>query len=146
MAQAVLTAELAEARLAGRVHVTSAGTGDWHIGETMDRRALEELTRRGYSGSAHRARQLSPDELDQYDLILAMDQANLRALRRMAADRPELADRIRLLREFDPDAPQGAGVPDPWGEGPDAFAAAFDMIRAAAKGLTARLAALLASA
>src|SRR5260370_33144769 len=50
MAQAVLTAELARAGLAGRVLLTSAGTGDWHIGESMDRRARAELARRGYDG------------------------------------------------------------------------------------------------
>ncbi len=144
MAQAVLTAELARAGLAGRVRVTSAGTGDWHIGESMDRRARAELARRGYDGSAHRARQLRADELDRYDLLLAMDQANVRALRRMAAARPGVDERIRLLREFDPDAPPGAEVPDPWGEGADAFAAVFDMVRAAARGLTAGLAELLA--
>lgn len=144
MAQAVLTAELARAGLAGRVHVTSAGTGDWHIGEPMDRQARAELVRRGYDGSAHRARQLAPEELDRYDLVLAMDQANMRALRRMVAGRPGMDERIRLLREFDPDAPQGAEVPDPWGEGADAFAVVFDMVLTAARGLTAGLAALLA--
>jgi protein-tyrosine phosphatase len=144
MAQAVLTAELARAGLAARVRVTSAGTGDWHIGESMDRRARAELERRGYDGSAHRARQLRADELDRYDLILAMDQANVRALRRIAAGRPGVDERIRMLREFDPEAPPGAEVPDPWGEGPDAFAVVFDMVKAAARGLTAGLADLLA--
>jgi protein-tyrosine phosphatase len=143
MAQAVLTAELARAGLAGRVSVTSAGTGDWHLGEPMDRRALAELARRGYDGSAHRARQIRADELDRYDLVLAMDQANLRALRRLAAGRPGVLERIRLLRDFDPQAPADAEVPDPWGQGPEVFAAVFDMIRAAARGLAGSVAGLL---
>ena len=47
-----------EAGLADLVSVESAGTGDWHLGEPMDRGARAELARRGYDGSAHRARQI----------------------------------------------------------------------------------------
>src|SRR5262245_50645801 len=88
MAEVLIKAELARAGLAERVSVESAGTGDWHLGEHMDRRARAELTRRGYDGSAHRARQIGPGWFDRFDLLLAMDQANLRTLRRMAAKLP----------------------------------------------------------
>ncbi len=148
MAQILIEAELSVAGLADRVSVESAGTGDWHLGERMDSRARAELARRGYDGSAHRARQISADWLGRFDLILATDQSNLRALERMAArrpDRPELGERIRLLRSFDPAAPPGAQVPDPYGGGPDDFAAAFDMMLAAARGLVGALAELLGS-
>src|SRR5215472_2928513 len=128
MAEVLIKSELARAGLAGQVSVESAGTGDWHLGEPMDRRARAELARRGYDGSAHRARQIGPGWLDRFDLLLAMDQANLRSLRRMAAGRPAstspgsacpgsastgVSERIRLFRSFDPDAPDGAEVPDP---------------------------------
>jgi low molecular weight protein-tyrosine phosphatase len=141
MAEALVKAELASAGLAGRVSVESAGTGDWHLGEPMDRRARAELTRRGYDGSAHRARQIGPGWLDRFDLLLAMDQANLRALRRMAGEgsAPGAGERIRLFRSFDPDATEGAEVPDPYGGRPEEFAAVFDMMRAAARGLVAAL-------
>ena len=55
----------------------SAGTGDWHLGGPMDRRARAELAARGYDGSAHRARQFRPSWFAGYDLILAMDLNNL---------------------------------------------------------------------
>jgi protein-tyrosine phosphatase len=139
MAEVVIRAELAEAGLDDRVSVQSAGTGDWHIGEPMDRGAMVELARRGHDGSGHRARQIGPDWLGRFDLLIAMDQANLRSLRRMAAGRPGLDDRIRLLRSFDPEAPDGAEVPDPYGGGPGDFARVFDMIKAAASGLVAEL-------
>jgi protein-tyrosine phosphatase len=146
MAEAVIRAELAHSGLADRVSVQSAGTGDWHLGERMDRGALAELSRRGFDGSTHRARQIGPDWLDRFDLLIATDQANLRSLRRMAADRPALEGRIRLLRSFDPQAPEGAEVPDPYGAGPHEFAKVFDMIEAAASGLVAELAKVLADA
>lgn len=140
MAEILIRAELAAAGLADRVSVQSAGTGDWHLGQRMDRGARTELSRRGFDGSAHRARQIGPDWLDRFDLLIAMDQSNLRALRRMAAGRPNLADRIRLLRSFDPQAPDGGEVPDPYGGGSDEFAEVFELIEAAAKGLVGELA------
>jgi protein-tyrosine phosphatase len=144
MAETLIRGELADAGLSDRVSVESAGTGDWHLGQPMDRRAMAELARRGYDGSAHRARQISADWLERFDLLIAMDNSNLRALERMAAGRPELTGRIRLMRSFDPDAPPGAEVPDPYGRGPDQFAAVFDMVRMAAHGLVAELTAMLA--
>ncbi len=118
MAESLIRAQLDSSGLAGRVSVQSAGTGDWHLGERMDRGALAELRRRGFDGSAHRARQIGPDWLGRFDLLVAMDASNLRNLRLMAAGRPELGDRIRLLRSFDPRAEAGAEVPDPYGGGP----------------------------
>lgn len=143
MAEALISAEAAAAGLASRVRVESAGTGDWHIGERMDRQAEAELARRGYDGSWHRARQIERDWLLRFDLILAMDTSNLSDLRRMADGLPGVAERIMLFRSFDPGAPGGAEVPDPYGGGPEEFAAVFDMMRAAARGLAGSLAALL---
>jgi protein-tyrosine phosphatase len=144
MAEMLVRDELSRAGLAGRVSVQSAGTGDWHLGEPMDRRAKAELGRRGFDGSAHRARQIEPGWLDGFDLLLAMDQANLRALRRMAEGRPATGERLRLFLSFDPAAPAGAQVPDPYDAAPNAFAAVFEMMGAAARGLAAGLAELLA--
>ena len=57
MAHVVLEARLAEAGLDDRVEVTSSGTGDWHVGKPMDRRAAATLTAAGYDATRHRARQ-----------------------------------------------------------------------------------------
>jgi protein-tyrosine phosphatase len=146
MAEALLRAELASAGLDQRVAVQSAGTGDWHLGEPMDRGARAELARHGLDGSAHRARQIGQDWLDRFDLLLATDRSNLRNLERMARGRPELAGRIRLLRSFDPQAPDGAEVPDPYGEGAAAFGRAYGLIDAAVRGLVGELAELLSDA
>ena len=99
--QPTLNRTATRAGLAAMVTVDSAGTGDWHLGERMHGPAEEELARRGYDGSAHRARQIQPSWLAGYDLLVAMDRKNLASLRRMAAD-AETAGRVRLLRSFDP--------------------------------------------
>ena len=143
MAEALVRAELTAAGLADRVHVESAGTGDWHLGEQMDRGARAELKRRGYDGSGHRARQINAAWLDEFDLLIAMDTSNLRNLQQMAAGRADILGRIRLFRSFDPTAPEGAEVPDPYGGDPEEFARVFDILQSAARGLVAALQELL---
>ncbi len=143
MAEALIRAEVDAAGLSGRVSVESAGTGDWHLGEPMDRGARAELTRRGYDGSAHRARQINSSWMDQFDLLIAMDASNLRNLHAMAAGRADILRRLRLFRSFDPAAPEGAQVPDPYGGDPEEFARVFDVVQAAARGLVAALQELL---
>jgi protein-tyrosine phosphatase len=145
MAEVVLRDELARAGLAGAVSVESAGTGDWHVGARMHGAARQELARRGYDGSAHRARQIQPSWLAGYDLVVAMDRANLAALRQMD---PALQaeGRIRLLRSFDPTLTGEDGyhgdVRDPYGGSPDDFELAFGLIRDGARGLAGQLAEL----
>jgi low molecular weight protein-tyrosine phosphatase len=145
MAEVVLRDELARAGLAGAVSVDSAGTGDWHVGERMYGAARQELARRGYDGSAHRARQIQPSWLAGYDLAVAMDRANLATLGQMDPA-AQAEGRIRLLRSFDPalaeeDAYRG-DVPDPYGGSPDDFELAFRLIRDGARGLAGQLAEL----
>lgn len=146
MAEVVLRDELARVGLAGAVTLESAGTGDWHVGERMYGPAAAELARRGYDGSAHRARQIEPSWLGGYDLLLAMDAGNVADLRWMARG-TDAAERVRLLRSFDPgltaDDPFGGEVPDPYGGQPGEYARTFDLIHAAAKGLAQRLAEFL---
>jgi protein-tyrosine phosphatase len=86
------------------VEVRSAGTGDWHLGQPMDQRAAATLARHDYDPSRHRARVVDPEWLGRFDLVLAMDETNLR-------DLGGRTDRVRLFRDFDP---AGTGeVPDP---------------------------------
>jgi low molecular weight protein-tyrosine phosphatase len=148
MAEVILREELERAGLSDRAEVDSGGTGDWHLGSPMDSRARAELSRRGFDGSGHRARQFGPSWFGRYDLVAAMDRGNLERLQRMAPDR-QAADRIVLFRSFDPAGNgQVSGsdleVPDPYNGGPEDYALVFDLVQPAARGLAAQLAELLA--
>jgi protein-tyrosine phosphatase len=148
MAEVVLREELDRAGLSGRVEVDSAGTGDWHVGGPMDRGARAELSRRGYDGAGHRARQFDRSWFRRYDLVLAMDDSNLARLRRMAPDR-EAAGRTAMFRSFDPalagsDDASDLEVPDPYGGGPEEYALVFDLVLPAARGLADQLGQVLA--
>lgn len=141
-AEAVVRGKLADAGLAHEVQVDSAGTGNWHAGNPPDRRAVAEAERRGVSMSG-RARQVTPNDLREFDLILAMDEANRRDLEALAPDQT-VRERIRLLREWDPEAaPHDRGVPDPYYGGDRDFAEMFDILERAADGLVGELAAKL---
>ncbi|GIH73284.1 low molecular weight protein-tyrosine-phosphatase [Sphaerimonospora thailandensis] len=133
MAEVVLRRTFADRGL--DVVVDSAGTGGWHAGNPMDERALATLAEHGYDGSAHRARQFDPAWFAERDLILVMDRENLRGVRRLA---PPDAD-VRMLRSFDPTAPDGAEVPDPYYGGHEGFVEVLRMIEAAAEGLAKHL-------
>ena len=127
----VLQAAFDEAGLADLVEVTSAGTGDWHVGQPANPRAVKVLAAAGYP-TGHRARQIDAAYLDCIDLVLAADHGHLRALRSLTGDH----DKVVLLRSFDPDA-DGDEVPDPYC-GPDAgFDEVLAMTRAAAPGVVA---------
>jgi protein-tyrosine phosphatase len=129
IAEKVFVHELEQAGLADAVHVSSAGTGSWHIGSPADERAAAVLRAAGYD-VAHIARQVDAEQLGA-DLIVALDRSHQRALRSLV---PE-PDRVRLLRSFDPDAPSGAEVPDPYYGDDDGFATVLEMIRAAMPGM-----------
>jgi len=129
MAALVFSEHLRRAGLAGLVRVTSAGTGPWHVGEHADPRARQTLTEHGYGGD-HIAAQVDHEHLAA-DLLLAADSGHLRTLRHKVADQ----DKVRLLREFDPTAPPGAEVPDPYYGGDEGFTEVITMIERAMPGL-----------
>jgi protein-tyrosine phosphatase len=114
------------------VEVDSSGTGHWHVGDDADERTVATLRRAGY-GSRHRARRFEPAWFGQYDLIVALDQGHRRDLRRIAPDE-EARGKIRLLREFDPDA-HDLDVPDPYYGRGSAFEQVREQIEAAVPGL-----------
>jgi protein-tyrosine phosphatase len=139
MAEAVVRRMAADAGLAGRVEVDSAGTGDWHIGERADRRALAALVGAGYPDEGHRARQFDVSWFADRDLVIALDRGHLRTLRSWAPSEVDAA-KVYLLRSFDPEFAPGTpdsqlDVADPYYDGPAMFREVLGQIEAAAAGL-----------
>jgi protein-tyrosine phosphatase len=138
-AEAVMADLVRRAGLADRIEVDSAGTAAYHIGDLPDSRALAELARRGVPVD-HRGRQFRREDFARFDLVLAMDRSNAANLRRIAPD-DEAAAKIRLLREWDPEAVGDLQVPDPYYGGEDGFVEVFDMVERSCRALLAELAA-----
>jgi len=117
---------------------TSAGTGDWHVGERADARTLDALARRGYDGARHRARQFTLDDFDRNDLVVALDRSHERILSSWARTQAD-ADKLALLLSFDPGAGGNLDVPDPYYAGPPMFDEVLGMIESASRALFRQL-------
>ncbi|MBY6540658.1 low molecular weight phosphotyrosine protein phosphatase [Rhodococcus sp. BP-349] len=128
MAEKIVTQALADAGMDDRVRVTSAGTGDWHVGDAADPRAAAELESNGYP-AAHRARTVDSEILGA-DLVVALDRSHERDLRRLGVP----TDRLALLRSFDPDADSDS-VADPYYGDDGDFRTVREQIEAAVPGL-----------
>jgi protein-tyrosine phosphatase len=142
MAAVVLGEEIQAAGLAHRVRVVSSGTGTWHVGEPMDRRAAATLLRHGHDPSQHRAALFEAPWFAEHDLILAMDEDNLRDIQALARE-PEERTRIRMFRDFDPQASDDRAVPDPFYGGPKGFEAVYAIVARTSEELVRRLGSLL---
>ena len=117
--------------------VDSAGTGAWHVGEPPDRRSVEVAARHGITVNG-RARKVRPDDLQSFDLVVAMDRENLEDLENLADAHGSRA-RLHLLREFD-SRRTGDDVPDPYYGGPNGFETVYHMVRRSCEGLLETLA------
>ena len=135
-AHGVMARLVREAGLADRVTIDSAGTGAWHVGELPDERSRAHAKRRGLVLD-HRARQLVRADLDAFDLLVVMDADNLRHVQRLVGARA--TPRVVLLRSFDPTAPAGAEVPDPYAGGAAGFDEVLDQCERACAGLVDHL-------
>ena len=135
MAHVVLESRLADAGLAHLVDVASSGTGGWHVGNPMDRRAAATLTAADYDPTRHRAQQYDATWPEAYDAVLVMDAANL-------ADVGGRSERIGLFRDFDPIDP-GGEVPDPYYGGADGFEEVLAMVERTSDAIVAALQPLL---
>jgi protein-tyrosine phosphatase len=130
MAGVVLQDRVGRAGLEDRVEVVSAGTGDWHVGQPMDRRAAAVLIEHGHDPSEHRARQFQPEWFASLDLVLAMDAENRADLAALCAQVGGDPDTVRMFRDFDPLAGDGdRDVPDPYYGGDDGFATVMAMVQ-----------------
>jgi protein-tyrosine phosphatase len=136
-AEAVMRHLVEEAGLSDRIHIDSAGTGAWHVGEARDARSRAVGQRRGMPLSGV-ARQFSEKDFARFDYVLAMDRDNRRELLDLAPNEAAQA-KVRLLRSFDPAVKGEADVPDPYYGGPEGFEAVFDSCLSACQGLLAEL-------
>jgi protein-tyrosine phosphatase len=118
------------------IEVDSAGTSDYHLGEPPDPRSRRAAAARGIDLSPLRARQVERRDFARFDLILAMDRGNLRALRAMCP--PGSHARLDLFLEF-AGGPAGGEVPDPYMGTAADFERVLDIVIPACRRLIARL-------
>lgn len=112
--------------------IDSAGTSAYHIGEPANSRSREVAEDHGIR-LLSKASRFERRDLDEYDLIVAMDRENLVQIRALD-HQSSSASKIRLLREFDP-VPEGGEVPDPYYGGMEGFENVFRIVKRSCEAL-----------
>ena len=134
-AEGVMRRLLREEGLEDEIEIDSAGTGAWHIGKAPDSRATTAARARGLTLTGA-ARRVTAIDFESFDLLLAMDEENRADLLALAPDDRARA-KVKLLREFDPEAVESGDldVPDPYYGGDGGFENVLDLVTRACRGL-----------
>jgi protein-tyrosine phosphatase len=139
-AEGVMREQARKRGLADRVRIASAGTHDYHLGDSPDPRTLEHASKRGYHLGAQRASQVKDEDFRTFDYILAMDRGHLRTLRAIApaGSRAKLGLFLEASGKW-----KDEDVPDPYYGGVEAFEQVLDMVEEASQRWLERIAAEL---
>jgi protein-tyrosine phosphatase len=135
-AHGVFEARVRAAGLADRVEVDSAGTHSYHVGAPPDHRSQAHALRRGVDLSTQRARQLTANDFETFDLVLVMDWDNQALAEELCP--PQHAKKLRRFAEFfqQHDSPV---VPDPYQGGAAGFEHVLDLVEDGSAGLLAHV-------
>ena len=133
LAEGIFAALAGERGLDGQFHVDSAGTEAYHSGEPPDSRSTAVAAAHGIRLTGF-ARQVTPRDLERFDIVVAMDHSNRRDLERLHGRvRGGLAE-IVMMRDYEPGA-RDPDVPDPYYGGPDGFERVYRILERACNGL-----------
>jgi protein-tyrosine phosphatase len=133
-AHGVFRQRVLDAGLKTEVHVDSAGTHGYHVGDAPDARSQAHARSRGYELADLRARQLAAADFAQADLLLVMDEDNLRAAQ--ARCPAEHRHKLRRFTEFCR-VHRSRDVPDPYYGGAAGFELVLDLVEDGCDGLLA---------
>ncbi len=131
-AEGMFLKKISDAGLAGSIVADSAGTHGYHIGEPPDQRTQAAAKARGYDLSKLRARRVTRDDFDDFDLVLAMDQENRSFLEMLCP--PSNAHKLKLMMAYSRKY-SVREVPDPYSGGPEGFELVLEMLEDATDGL-----------
>lgn len=132
-ADAVFRHHVKSARLEHLIHIDSAGTHAYHIGEPPDRRSQQAALKRGYSMQGLRARRITQEDFPRFQYILAMDHHNLAELQQNCPS--QYSDRLGLFLQYSNQWNIHQEVPDPYYGGSHGFERVLDLVENASQGL-----------
>lgn len=135
LAEAIFKHKIKEKGLEGIIEADSCGTSNYHIGSAPDPRTIANASQNGIAID-HCGRQLTMEDLQQFDYILAMDESNLRNILRLHGSKEHIS-KIMLLRDFDPFSK--GEVPDPYFGSEEGFHEVFDILSRSLEAFTTYL-------
>lgn len=117
-------------------YIDSAGTSAYHIGEPANSKSQWVANQKGIKLHS-KARRFERADLEEFDLVLAMDHENLKNIKHLNGN-PEYTEKIKLLREFDPQS-ENKAVPDPYYGGMQGFQDVFQIVHRSCENLLEKL-------
>jgi protein-tyrosine phosphatase len=127
LAQGVFQDLVNREKLDQKIFISSAGTGNWHIGNLPDERMRQTAQSKGIKLES-RAQQFQSKDFNRFNLILAMDYSNLIRLSEIAPSSLP-PDKLMLFRSFDPESNDDQDVPDPYYGGAKGFEEVYSMVK-----------------
>ncbi|OFY63202.1 MAG: hypothetical protein A3H98_14420 [Bacteroidetes bacterium RIFCSPLOWO2_02_FULL_36_8] len=125
LAEGIFASLVEQKKLNCKISCDSAGTGDWHIGETADPRMIKTASEHGIN-LTHKARQIKKSDFHDFDYVLVMDRSVMEDLKKnFIPANPKSS--ILYMREYD-DTKMSMDVPDPWYGGEDGFEVVFQLL------------------
>ncbi len=106
--------------------IDSAGTANYHTGDSPDRRSIAVAKKYGLDISHLRGRQFSVRDFDAFDIIYVMDESNYNDVVALARNNADSAKVKFILNEVYPN--QNYNVPDPYYGGNDGFENVYKML------------------
>lgn len=134
--EGVLQSLVDAAGLSDQIHIDSAGTLGYHAGDPADSRMRQAAQQRGYRLTS-RARQIHVGDLDEFDLILTMDDDNYHNVLALAANDQQRA-RVKSFCDFCANH-QADSVPDPYYGGASGFEVVLDLLEDGCRGVLAEI-------
>ena len=119
------------------IHIDSAGTGGYHVGELPDRRSIAVAQKNGLDITDQRCRKFTADDFDQFDLIYVMDRYNYDDVLALARHNADSAKVKMILDELFPG--EYVDVPDPYYGGDRGFDNVYMMLEKACTVIAAKL-------
>lgn len=108
------------------IHVDSAGTSDYHIGESPDQRSSENALTNGLDISYLRARQFMVEDFDRFDRIFVMDRSNKENVLRLSRGDEDSKKVDLILNLTHPGS--NMEVPDPYFGGAQGFQHVYELL------------------
>ena len=132
MSEFIMKEMITKKGLADKIQVASSATSREEIGNDMYPPAKRKLDAEHISYTRHHARQITKSDYAEYDLILCMEQYNIRNLKKIITDDPD--NKIHLLLDYS-DTPRD--ISDPWYTGD--FDKTYNDIKEGCEGLLNKL-------
>jgi protein-tyrosine phosphatase len=127
LAQGVFQDLVNREKLDQKIFISSAGTGNWHIGNLPDERMRQTAQSKGIKLES-RAQQFQSKDFNRFNLVLAMDHSNLVRLSEIAPNTLQ-KNKLMLFRSFDPESNEDQDVPDPYYGGTKGFEEVYSMVK-----------------